>query len=196
NENIISPEYTYIIPSSESSLGETHVNAASLSNISVDIGDKKLSSIMNGKGTLRDIDYYVSGSTVTIRESYIQYYFNKFPDHNLYLNFVFKDGSSSIFTVYTGNTPHVVLTDALSYKLGSGDAELSLSPNGNFIASVKNGNNLLVPRIDYTYSPSKNIFYIRKGYLNSCFSKTLEPLKIIVGFTGDSPKSVVITPVK
>lgn len=197
NESTNSPVYTYTISPDALSIGETHVNIASLSDVSVNIGENKISSIMNGSGTLiPSVDYNVLGSNVTISKSYFNYYFEKFPNQNLYLNFYFKDGSSSVFTVYTGDTPHVVLTDALSYKLGSGDAELSLSPNGNFITSVKNGNELLVPRIDYTYSPSTNIFYIREGYLNSCFSKALEPLKIIVGFTGDSPKSVVITPVK
>ncbi|HEX9058557.1 MAG TPA: X2-like carbohydrate binding domain-containing protein, partial [Clostridia bacterium] len=156
-----------------------------------------LASIMNGTGTLiPNVDYKISGSAVTISKWYQNYYFTKFPDHNLYLNFNYVDGSSSVLTIYTGNTPHVVLADSLSYKLGSGDAELNFVPNGNFITSVKSGDSPLIPRVDYTYAPSTNTFIIRKGYLNSYFSKTLDPLTIKVSFTGDNPKTIVINPVK
>ncbi|HEX9058677.1 MAG TPA: sugar-binding protein, partial [Clostridia bacterium] len=175
---------------------EIKVNDKSLANVTIDIGENTIYSIKNGAGVLTpNVDYTVSGKKVTISKWYLGYYFSKFPDHNLYLDFNFKSGNSARLTVYTGSTPYVVMTDAASYNAKSGDVQLSLVLNGNFPTSVKNGAESLIQRIDYTYAPSTQIFYIRKGYLNTYFSKTSEPLKLTVNFTGDS-KTVVITPVK
>ncbi|HEX9059306.1 MAG TPA: X2-like carbohydrate binding domain-containing protein [Clostridia bacterium] len=189
-------EYSIDSTPSSASFG-IHVNADTLSDVSVNISDSKLSSVMNGTGALiPTVDYNVSGSNVTISKFYLNYYFKKFPDQNLYLHFNFECGSSAVLAIYTGYTPHVEFVDRFSYMFDSDDARMLLILNGNFITSVKNGNELLVPRIDYTYAPSTKIFYIRKGYLNRCFSKSQEPLNITVGFTGDPPKTVVITPEK
>ncbi|HEX9061491.1 MAG TPA: X2-like carbohydrate binding domain-containing protein [Clostridia bacterium] len=176
---------------------EVRANESSLSEISVNIGDNTLVSIMNGAGTLiPNVDYTYSGKSVTISKWYQNYYFKTFPGQNLYLHFNFEGGSSEILTIYTGDTPHVVLDDALSYPLGSGDANIKMVPNGNFIASVKNNGSSLIPRIDYTYAPSTNTFIIRKGYLNDYFSKSPETLKLTVSFTGDAAKTIAISPVK
>lgn len=171
---------------------EIHVDVTSSAGISLSIGHNTLASLMNGTGKLvPNVDYKVSGNAVTINKSYLDYYFTKFPDHNLYLNFNFDSGMSSVLTVYTGETPHVVLTNSL-YIQDSSDAKLYLIPNGNFITSIKNGGSSLVQRIDYTYDPSTHILYIRKGYLNSYFSNAFERLYLTVYFTGDTPKTVVI----
>ncbi|HEX9059332.1 MAG TPA: 5'-nucleotidase C-terminal domain-containing protein, partial [Clostridia bacterium] len=177
---------------------EIHVNAERLSDISVNIGDNTLVSIMNGTGTLiPEVDYKVTGNVITISKWYLGYYFNKFPDHNLYLKFNFENGKSSVLTVYTGDTPHVVLTpETLSYDVKSGDAGLGLVLNGNFISGIKSDDSGLTQRIDYSYAPYSQILYIRKGYLNTFFSKNTGPLKLTVYFTGDQPKTVVLSPVK
>ncbi|HEX9059951.1 MAG TPA: X2-like carbohydrate binding domain-containing protein [Clostridia bacterium] len=176
---------------------EIHVDQGQLSDISLNTGDNELESIMNGAASLiPNVDYKTSGNVVTISRWYLNYYFTRFPNQNLYLKFNFASGNSTMLTVYIGDTPHVVMTDSLSYKLGSNDAEVNLVPNGNFITSVKNGDSILVPRIDYTFVPSINTFIIRKGYLNSYFTKTSELLKLTVSFTGDAPKTAVINPVK
>ncbi|HEX9059952.1 MAG TPA: X2-like carbohydrate binding domain-containing protein, partial [Clostridia bacterium] len=176
---------------------EIPVNVSSLVDISTNVGDNTLTSIMNGNGELiPNVDYRISGSIVTIDKSYLAYYFNKFPNQNLYLHLNFRSGDSSVLTIYTGDTPHVVITDALTYTLGSGDAKLNLVPNGNLITGIKNADSVLIPRIDYTYEPSTNTFYIRRGYLNSYFTKTFEPLKLNVSFTGDASKIVVVNPIK
>ena len=176
-------------------LDEIHVNKGSIADVSLKIDGNTLSSIMNGTGTLiPNVDYKASENAVTISRWYLNYYFTKFPDQNLYLHFNFENGNNSVLTVYTGDTPHVVLSDAITYTLGSGDAKLNMEPNGNFITCIKDGNVSLLRRVDYTFEPSTNTLYIRKGYLNNYFSKTSEPLQIKVSFTGDDPKTVVITP--
>ncbi|HEX9061518.1 MAG TPA: X2-like carbohydrate binding domain-containing protein, partial [Clostridia bacterium] len=189
-------DYIYVkdltLPTPSLSPSEIHANTGT--DISLSIGGNTLASIMNGEGTLvPDVDYKVSGSIVTISKWYLNYYFTKFPNQNLYLNFKFASGLSSILTVYIGDSPHVILTDALLYDPSSGDAKLNLILNGNFITGIKNGEYSLVQKIDYTNSPSTHTLEIRKSYLDSYFSKTSEPLKLTVYFTGDAPKTVVIS---
>lgn len=176
---------------------EIHVTAGVFKDITTSIGENTLYSIKNGDtAIIPEIDYTVSGNVVKINRWYLNYYFTKFPNQNLYLEFNFKSGNSKRLIVYTGDTPHVVLTEALSYDAGSGkDAELGLVFNGNFINSIKNNDELLKQKVDFTYSPSEKILYIRKAYLKNYFEKTTEPLKLTVYFTGDT-KTVVITPVK
>ncbi|HEX9062683.1 MAG TPA: X2-like carbohydrate binding domain-containing protein, partial [Clostridia bacterium] len=130
-----------------------------------------------------------------ISKWYLNYYFTKFPEQNLYLTFNLDNGMSIRFTVYTGSSPYVVLTpDNVSYEMNSVDVKLNLTLNGNYIASIKNGSTSLVQRVDYTYGPSEKILYIRKGFLANYFSKTLMPLNLTVNFTGGESKTVMVTP--
>lgn len=187
---------TVTITNIEASLSpsEIHVEKGSLSDVTTSVYGGTLTNIMNGTGTLiPNVDYTVSGNTVTISKWYLNYYFTKFPEQNLNLNFNMSNGKSTRLTIYTGVTTHVSLSpDVLIYDLKSGDAKLDLMPNGNFIASINDGNSNLLQRIDYSYSPSEHILYIRKGYLANYFSKTKEPLKLTVSFTGDTAKTVLI----
>ncbi|HEX9060017.1 MAG TPA: cohesin domain-containing protein, partial [Clostridia bacterium] len=155
----------------------------------------KIYNITNGTTALTANDWSRPGNVVKISKSYLNYYFTKFPDQNLYLNFNFTTGASAVLTVYTGSSPYVSMADSISYYVNSGDAKISLTPNGHFITSVKNGDNTLASRIDYTYDPSTQIFYIRKGYLNKIFSQTSQPLKLTVNFTGNDIKTVTIYPI-
>ncbi len=182
---------------------EIQVNAGALSDISINydcndilgVSRDTITSITNGTGTLiPNVDYRVSGNVVTIGKSYQNYYFTKFPNQNLYLKFNFASENSTVLTVYTGDTPNVVIDNNLSYTSGSGDVKLNFVPNGNFIVGIKNGDSPLIQRIDYTYEPSTHTLYIRKGFLDSYFSKASEPLKLTVSFTGDAPKTVTISP--
>ncbi|HEX9061503.1 MAG TPA: X2-like carbohydrate binding domain-containing protein, partial [Clostridia bacterium] len=172
---------------------EVHVDAGNLCDVSVNIGNNTLQFIKNGAGTLNPtVDYKISNNIVTINKQYLKYYFTKFPDHNLYLNFNYGNGNSSVLTIYTGTTPHVVLTpDVISYDLKSGDAELNFVPNGNFIGAIRSNDYLLVQRIDYSFAPSTNTLYIRKGFLNNYFSNNPGPLMLTVYFTGDQPKTII-----
>lgn len=172
-----------------------HVNANNLQDIKVDIGKNTLNSIKNGACALIPfVDYTVSGNTVVINKGYLKYYFTKFPNQNLNIDFD-SNGNNEILTVYTGDTCNVLLTDEISYKLGSGDGELNLVLNGNFITSVKNGDDLLVKYVDYAYSNSLQVFYLKREYLNSYFSKTSKPLKLTFDFSRES-RTVIIIPVK
>ncbi len=176
------------------------VDAGNLKDISVNIGNIKFGNITNGNSCLTENDYTITdsgnpkmGRIITISKWYLNYYFSKFPDQNLYLKFSLSSGPF-VLTVYKGSTPFVSMTDSTSYPVNSGDLQLSLILNGNFITGIKNGDKTLASRIDYTYDPSAQIFYIRKGYLNSYFSQTSQPLKLTVNFTGDS-KTIVIYPI-
>ncbi|HEX9060641.1 MAG TPA: X2-like carbohydrate binding domain-containing protein [Clostridia bacterium] len=154
-----------------------------------------LNSVTNGTGTLiPGTDYKVSGSTVIIKKSYLAYYFGKFEKQNLYLKFNFSDGSSSLFTVYTGTTPHPEF-GCISKDFNPGaasDIKFPLEMNGNFIASVKCDAGNLVQKLDFTYSNDAHELIIRKGFLASQFKKSSNPLSLVVGFTGDKPQTITI----
>ncbi|HEX9060900.1 MAG TPA: carbohydrate-binding domain-containing protein [Clostridia bacterium] len=176
---------------------EIRVTPGAITAVTTNIGSRKPVSIMNGTGTLNpSVDYTVSGSALTINEDYLNYYFTRFPGQNMYLKLNYEGGDSAILTVYAGDSCHVTLPDSISYYIGTGDAKFKIGLNGNFVASIKNGDSALVPRIDYTYSPPDKMMIIRKGYLNSCFAKSTDPIKLTFNFTGDAAKTLVITPIK
>ncbi|HEX9061062.1 MAG TPA: cohesin domain-containing protein [Clostridia bacterium] len=145
-----------------------------------------LAEIKNGSGTLvRGADYIVSGSLAVIKKSYLSYYFSKFPDQNLKLDFILNSGNSEKLCIYTGTSPLPAISlSYTSYVLGSNnDLSVKTELNGNFITSIKTKDNVsLVPRIDHTYSVTDKTIIIRKGFLN----KYNKPIDLLINFTDGS----------
>ncbi|HEX9063396.1 MAG TPA: X2-like carbohydrate binding domain-containing protein [Clostridia bacterium] len=161
--------------------------------------DVHLDSITNGTGILvPEIDYKVSGDKIIIKKGYLKYYFDKFPKQNLYLNFNFSNGKNSFITFYTGDTPYVnFICSSETYKMNApADVKFRLDLNGNFITLIKNGEEKLIPRVDFTYSNETQELIIRKSYLAGQFAKSMNQLSLSVGFTGDAPKLISIKPNK
>ncbi|HEX9059605.1 MAG TPA: X2-like carbohydrate binding domain-containing protein [Clostridia bacterium] len=151
------------------------------------------SSIMNGTGVLiPDKDYTISGNSITIKKGYLTYYFTKFPEQNLYLNVILSNGKSVVLTVYTGGTSHPEISSSSLIYTGT-DVTTGCTLNGNYIASVKNGDTSLLQRIDYTYSNDTNKLVIRKGFLETYFSRNTAALKLDIKFTGGDVKTITIS---
>lgn len=173
-------------------------NPSSVNDVSITTSGSTLSDIKNGTASLiKDTDYTTSGTSVTIKKSYLNYYFNKFPDQNLYLNICFSNGIAKILTIYTGSSPYpAIYPTSRSYPLNyDSDIMEKTELNGNFISYIKNGENTLVPRIDYTYSPNDKNIIIKRDYLNYYFSKNAIPAKFSIAFTGGSVLSLPVNPV-
>ncbi|HEX9060467.1 MAG TPA: X2-like carbohydrate binding domain-containing protein, partial [Clostridia bacterium] len=70
-------------------------------DITVTVTGNPLSVVKNGPTDLTNWDYSVSGSTVTIKKSYLTYFFSKFnkPDQKLKLTFEFELANSGVLTI-------------------------------------------------------------------------------------------------
>lgn len=123
----------------------------------------------NGSGTLvRDTDFTFKDNILTIKKSYLSYYFTKFPEQNLHLNVLFENGDASDLTFYIGKTfDTLIYPDNVYFCPENIDRDVRFKTylRGNYISSIKNGNRKLVPRIDYTYSPTSKEIIIRSGYI-------------------------------
>ncbi|HEX9063100.1 MAG TPA: X2-like carbohydrate binding domain-containing protein [Clostridia bacterium] len=165
---------------------EIKVDKSALTNISLTFSGSTLSEIKNGTGTLIiDTDYTVSGSTVTIKKSYLNYYFTKFTEQNLNLTFVFSNGTEKKLCVYYTSSPYPAMSPS-TVTFNAEDVAVKTELNGNYIGSIKNGSNVLVPRIDSTYSTTEKTIIIRKSYLQYYFSKNNDPANLSITFTGGS----------
>ncbi|HEX9061484.1 MAG TPA: cohesin domain-containing protein, partial [Clostridia bacterium] len=187
-------ENVYIEP------GSIKVDKSALTDVSVTMPYKcsSLANVKNGTSALsKGTDYTVSGNTAVIKKSYLDYYFTKFPEQNLYLNFEFIYGNNAILCIYTGeySSPSISSSD-ITYDIASGeDIALNIELNGNYICSIVNSLETLIPRIDYTYSPSDKTLIIKKGYLNSYFSKNFKEASIAINFYGGSFIRLSVNPV-
>lgn len=179
-----------IYKNSDSTISPTEikVDKSALTDVSISIypnGDN-LAEIKNGSGALvRGTDYIVSGSLAVIRKSYLNYYFSKFPDQNLKLDFILNSGNSQKLCIYTGTSPLPTISlSYTTYVLGSNnDLSIKTELNGNFISSIKTKDNVsLIPRIDHTYSVTDKTIIIRKGFLN----KYNGPIDLLINFTDGS----------
>ncbi|HEX9061618.1 MAG TPA: X2-like carbohydrate binding domain-containing protein, partial [Clostridia bacterium] len=156
-----------------------------------------LTSINNGTSALSPVyDYSISGNTVTIKKSYITYYFNKFPNQNLNIIFKFSNGYNQVLSLYAGDSPNTEITPAaVTYKVGSKtDVTVTAIMNGNFFSSINNGTSALVPRVDYTYATDTNTLYIRSSYIAYYFNKFNQDLVLTINFTGGKPVTLTIKP--
>lgn len=154
-------------------------------------------SIYNGTAALSPVnDYSYSGGMVKIKKSYINYYFNKFPNQNLNITFKFSNGYNQVVALYTGDSPDTDITPTdVTYKVGSKtDVALTASMNGNFFSSINNGTSALIPRIDYTYAAATNTLYIKSGYMAYYFGKFHQDLVLNAIFTGGKPVTLTINP--
>ncbi|HEX9059879.1 MAG TPA: X2-like carbohydrate binding domain-containing protein [Clostridia bacterium] len=184
-----------VITPSEVKVDKTQITDVS---ITMEVYGNTLTSINNGTATLNPLyDYSISGNVVTIKKSYINYYFSKFPDQNLNIIFKFSDGYDRILTLYTGDSPNTVITPTVvTYKVGSKtDVAVTAIMNGNFFSSINNGTSQLVPRVDYTYAVDTNTLILRSSYMAYYFSKFNQDLVLIVNFTGGKPVTLTIKPV-
>ncbi|HEX9063101.1 MAG TPA: cohesin domain-containing protein, partial [Clostridia bacterium] len=146
---------------------------------------------------IKDTDYTVSGSVAVIKKSYLNYYFSKFPEQNLNLNFVFNTGKSAKLCIYTGTSPMPLISSSnFTYNVAAGeDVAIQTELNGNYISSITVGDNVsLLPRIDYTYSPTDKTIIIRKGFLQYYLSRSLSTAKFTVNFTGGSSVPFTVSP--
>ncbi|HEX9061754.1 MAG TPA: X2-like carbohydrate binding domain-containing protein, partial [Clostridia bacterium] len=92
----------YLIPVSNSIVCSTPVyDPANPQDITVNITGSAINTIKNGSSSLTSWDYSVSGNIVTIKKSYLTYFFNKFnsPDQTLYLTFDFSIGNDPVLEI-------------------------------------------------------------------------------------------------
>ncbi len=187
-----------IYKNSDSTISPTaiKVDKSALADVSISIspnGDN-LAEIKNGSGTLvKGTDYIVTGSLAVIKKSYLNYYFSKFPDQNLKLDFILNSGNSKKLCIYTGTSPYPTISlSYTTYVLGSNnDLSIKTELNGNFISSIKTKDNVsLIPRIDHTYSVTDKTIIIRKGFLN----KYNKPIDLLINFTDGSSIPFKIIP--
>ena len=165
---------------------EIKVDKSALTDISLAFSGSTLSEIKNGTGTLiLNTDYTVSGDTVTIKKSYLKYYFEKFTEQNINLDFVFSNGTVKRLYVYYSSSPFPAISPS-TVTFSAADVAVNTELNGNYIGSIKNGSNALVPRIDSTYSTTDKTIIIRKSYLQYYFSKNNDPANLSITFTGGS----------
>lgn len=171
---------------------EIHVDKNELADITTTVYGSTPVSVMNGTGVLiPGTDYNIYENNITIKKSYLNYYFTKFPDQNLYLNINLSNGKNVILTVYTGATAHPEISPVnLSYT--GADVNMGCVLSGNYIASIRNDNSPLIQRIDYTYSPATQELIIRKGFIADYFFKNTSDLKLDIKFTGGDVKTVTI----
>ncbi|HEX9062981.1 MAG TPA: cohesin domain-containing protein [Clostridia bacterium] len=189
----VSPNFSTITP------GEVKVDPQNISDVSVslNLNGNTLVSVNNGTSALSSVnDYSMSGNNVTIKKSYIKYYFTKFPNQNLNIRFIFSNGYESVLSLYQGVSPNSIVDPvSINYTVGSGaDANFAVATNGNFFSSIYNGTSALVPRVDYTFSVTTNTLSIRKSYLNYYFGKFNKNLVLNVNFTGGKPQTLTIVP--
>lgn len=187
-------EQVHTITPSEIKVDKSKINDVS---VSMDVFDMVLVSVNNGSSALDPAnDYSVSGNVVTIKKSYINYYFSKFPGQNLNLIFKFYDGSEQVLSIYTGSSPNTTIAPAVeTYKVGSKtDVAVTANMNGNFFSSINNGTSALIPRIDYTYEAATNTLYIKSSYIAYYFGKFHQDLLLTVNFTGGKPATLTIKP--
>lgn len=128
-----------------------------------------LLTIMNGaKVLLLDTDYTVSGSTVTIEQSYLY----DLPRRANALAFYFGSGAAlNLDVTVTNSTPQPApfTTSTLSQNTAGfnmeaqQDVPIGLNSNGNLLMAVKNGENLLVNGTHYILSGNTIVF--KKEYL-------------------------------
>lgn len=189
----VSPNFSTISP------GEVKVDPQNISDVgvSLNLNGNTLVSINNATSALSSVnDYSVNGNNVTIKKSYIKYYFTKFPNQNLNIRLIFSNGYESVLSLYQGVSPNSIVDPvSINYTVGSGaDANFSVATNGNFFSSIYNGTSALVPRVDYTFSVTTNTLSIRKSYLNYYFGKFNKNLVLNVNFTGGKPQTLTIVP--
>ncbi|HEX9060140.1 MAG TPA: X2-like carbohydrate binding domain-containing protein, partial [Clostridia bacterium] len=138
-------------------------------DITVNITGAAVSTIKNGTTTLTSSDCSVSGSTVTIKKSYLSYFFNKFnsPDQKLYLSFDFISGNNPILIINK-----TMISNAVTCKNPAFDPlnpqDITVNITGAPLVAVKNGTSALTSS---DYSLSGNVVSIKKSYLTYFFNK-------------------------
>lgn len=136
--------------------------------ITVNFNGNTLSGIKNGSASLvSGTDYTVSGTTVSIKKSYLAAQ----AVGTTKLTFDFNAGTDPVLTVSvvdttpTANNSTITPTSASFDKKTANQADLAVAMtlNGNTLSSIKNGSASLVSGTDYTVSGST--VTIKKAYL-------------------------------
>ena len=136
-------------------------------------GGSKLLTVKNGPSDLTSWDYSISGNTVTIKKSYLSYFFTKFnsPGKRLYLALYFDTGNNTVLTV-TRVLPTNTLNAANTVFDLSNPQDITVAVTGNTVTTVKNGPSDLT---NWDYSVSGNTVTIKKSYLTYFFTKFTSP---------------------
>ncbi|HEX9058732.1 MAG TPA: X2-like carbohydrate binding domain-containing protein, partial [Clostridia bacterium] len=136
-------------------------------------------------------DYIVSGNVVTIKKSYLTYFFNKFnsPDQKLYLTFDFISGNDLILTIDKMSISNIVTCDNPFYDPSS-PQDITVNITGSALNAVKNGPTALTSN---DYSISGSTVTIKKSYLAYFFNKFNEASqKLLLSFDFSSGNDPVL----
>ncbi|HEX9059955.1 MAG TPA: X2-like carbohydrate binding domain-containing protein, partial [Clostridia bacterium] len=144
-------------------------DSANPQDITVNVTGAAIQWLKNGSTSLTSSDYSVSGNMVTIKKSYLTYFFNKFntPDQKLNLTFDFDSGNDSILTISRAVVSNYITCNNPAFDLKN-PQDITISITGTTLSAIKNGPASLTS-IDYSVSGSTVI--IKKGYLIYFFSK-------------------------
>ncbi|HEX9059653.1 MAG TPA: X2-like carbohydrate binding domain-containing protein, partial [Clostridia bacterium] len=136
-------------------------------------GNGKLLSIKNGPTDLTRWDFDISGNMVTIKKSYLTYFFTKFnsPSQKLNLTLEFDTGNNPVLTVGRIFAVNMLSASCTVFD-PSNPQNITVTLVGNPLKSLKNGPTDLTK---WDYSLSGNILTIKKSYLTYFFTKFNSP---------------------
>lgn len=136
-------------------------------NVTLTLNGNTLSSISkNGTALTAGTDYTISGTTVTIKKSYLV----QQPTGAVALTFAFSAGANRTLTVSITDTTGVanssITPTTATFDKNTANAldiNVTMTLNGNTLSAIKNGSATLVSGTDYTIS--SNVVTIKKSYL-------------------------------
>jgi hypothetical protein len=161
--------------------------------VTMTLNGNTLSTIKNGTATLvAGTDYTVSGSTVTIKKSYLATQ----TVGTTTLTFSFSAGAAQSLTITVTDTTTPVSNSTITPTTASfdkktanqADVAVTMTLNGNTLNGIKNGTAILVAGTDYTVSGST--VTIKKSYLAT---QTVGTTTLTFSFSAGAAQSLAIT---
>ncbi|MHA6481667.1 X2-like carbohydrate binding domain-containing protein [Paenibacillus sp. strain BS8-2] len=158
------PQNSTINPNTADS--DKKVGAQSDVDVALTLNGNTLAGITNGdKLLVQNTDYTVDGNTVSLRKAYLA----GLAIGATTLTFQFSAGASQLLTINVSDTtpqnstinPNTADFDK---KVGAqADVDVTMTPNGNTLAAIANGDKPLVQNTDYTVDG--NTVKLKKAYL-------------------------------